>query len=392
MKPAGGAGRLKPVPASPGRGSGSAGPTGRGSEGDHPLSRPVQFVRGVGPYRAKILADLGLHTLGDLIEHFPFRYEEQLPPQRIDSLILNEPATVIGVVEQVRWRGGPGQATVNVLLRDGSGAARVTWFNAGHLRDKLERGQLLRLHGSVGEFEGLAQFANPRVEWLDADADPKSWHYARLLPVYAGTGELPSAQMARLVAAALTEGLPAVAEPLPEELRGRLGFASRAEAIREMHAPQVVADCERGGRIWRRLAFEELFLSQLAVTLTRRWSSSRGRSPKLPVTEEIDRRIRARFPFALTKAQDRVVREICADMALDKPMSRLLQGDVGSGKTVVALYAALTAIANRRQCVILAPTEVLASQHYASMEKYLAGSRVHRCLLTGNTSKAERDR
>ncbi len=368
----------------------SAKPVRRGD--DHPLSRPVQFVRGVGPYRARILADMGLHTLGDLIEHFPFRYEEQLPPQRIDSLLLNEPATVIGVVEQLRWRGGPGQATANIILRDGSGTARVTWFNAEYLRDKLERGQLLRVHGTVGEFESLAQFANPRVEWLDADADPKSWHYARLLPVYAGTGELPSVQMAKLVTAALAEGLPAVVDPLPEELRTRLTFAGRAEAIRDMHQPKAVAECQRGGKTWRRLAFEELFMSQLAVALTRRWASNRGQAPRLPVTAEIDRRIRARFPFPLTRAQDRVIREIAADMALDKPMSRLLQGDVGSGKTVVALYAALTAVANRRQCAILAPTEVLATQHFASMEKYLSGSRVHRCLLTGSTAKPERDK
>src|SRR5580765_2580912 len=129
---------------------------------------------------------------------------------------------------------------------------------------------------------------------------------------------------------------------------------------------------------------------QTAITLQRRFTATRVRAPRLPNSPAIDERIRKRFPFSLTPAQDRVIAEIVRDLDSDRPMTRLLQGDVGSGKTVVALYAALVAVANRRQCAVLAPTEILAAQHFAGIEKYLAGSRVNRCLLTGKTRPDER--
>jgi len=361
----------------------------RSNEPASPLDKPAQFIRGVGPHRARILASLGIETVADLLEYFPFRHEEQGRPQPIDTLTLGQPATIIGVVDSVRFRGSLGKPTVNIRLSDGTGTVRVTWFNATYLRDRLARGQVLRLFGTIGEHQDLAQLVNPRVEWLDPDADPASWDYARMVPVYRATAGLASHQIARLVDTALSEGLRAVTESLPQSTCRQRQFPARAHAITQMHRPR---SGEELAAARRRLAYEELFLMQLAISLQRRWSARHARAPVLPTTPKIDEHIRRRFPFTLTAAQDRVISEIAADLARDRPMTRLLQGDVGSGKTVVALYAALVAVANRTQCAILAPTEVLAAQHFTGIDRYLTGSQVHRCLVTGKTPKAQRER
>jgi len=356
---------------------------------ESPLDKPVQYLRGVGPYRAKLLAALGIYRVGDLIEYFPFRHEEQGRPQTIDSLQQNEPATVIGVVDSVRWRNGFGKSRVNIQISDATGKLRVTWFNASYLRNKLTRGQVLRLFGTVGEYESCGQMNNPRVEWLDPDDDPEKWDYGKILPVYRATQQLPTHQIAKLIERGLLEALADVKETLPPSILDKYHFIPRAEAIKRMHHPHSLSDLSPSRQ---RLAYEELFMMQLAVTLQRRWKASHTRAPKLASTPKIDKRIRQRFPFELTHAQNRVINEIVTDIADKRPMTRLLQGDVGSGKTVVALYAALVAVANHHQCAILAPTEVLAVQHYKSIEKYLAGSRVHRCLLTGKASQAQRNK
>ena len=356
-----------------------------------PLDKPVQFVRGVGPHRAPVLAELGIDTVGDLICHFPFRFEEQGKPQPIDSLRLDEPATILGVVERVRWHGGGGRfakAALRAEVMDSTGRARATWFNMPYLRERIQRGQLLRLHGKVGVDGDIAWFANPAVEWLDPDADPATWNTQRIIPVYPATEKLTSGQIARLIEQELDSAVRYLAEPLTAEILGRRALPARRWAIRTMHRPTDLADL---GPARRRLAYEELLLMQLAIALQRRWTADRGRAPRLPTTQKIDQRIRRRFPFALTPAQDRAVAQIAADLDRTRPMTRLLQGDVGSGKTVVALYAALVTVANRHQCAILAPTEVLAAQHYASIEKYLAGSRVRRCLLTGSVPRGQRE-
>ncbi|MBI4578798.1 MAG: hypothetical protein HY718_03795, partial [Planctomycetes bacterium] len=301
------------------------------------LDKPIQYLRGVGPHRAEILASLGIATVGDLIEYFPFRHEDQGRPQRIDTLQLDAAATVIGAVERINVRGAFRNQTVNARIRDSTGVLLVTWFNAPYLGDKLRYGDIVRLYGTVGVHNDLGQMVNPRIEWLDPDEDPARWDHPRLVPVYSAVEKLDSRQIARMVETALAEALPAVVEPLPEALRGKRNLIGRTEAIRAMHQPRT---SEEIGPARRRLAYEELFLMQLAITLQRRWAATNARAPQLPLTPKIDEHIRRRFPFALTGSQDKVIRETVADMASDRPMTRLLQGDVGSGKTVVALYAA----------------------------------------------------
>jgi len=330
---------------------------------------------------------MNMQTVRDLIAYFPFRHEDQGRPQPIGTLQLDVPATVIAAVESVGTRGLFRNRTVNARLRDGSGELLATWFNAPYLQEKLQKGQILRLYGPVGVHSDRAQMINPRVQWLDPNDDPKLWNHPRLVPIYSATEKLPAPQMAKIVEAALVEGLPAVEEILPAEILTRRELLARVDAIRAMHMPRTMDEIAPARQ---RLAYEELFLMQLAIGLQRRWAASYARAVGLPVTSKIDEHIRRRFPFALTAAQDKVIGEIMEDIGRDRPMNRLLQGDVGSGKTVVALYAALVAVANRYTCAILAPTEVLAAQHFASMDRYLAGSRVRRCLLTGKTSPAQR--
>ena len=351
------------------------------------MDKPIQYLRGVGPHRAELLSQIGIATVADLLEYFPFRHEDQGRPQTIDSLLLDVPATVIAAVESVTVRGHFRNQTINAKLRDSTGVLLATWFNAPYLNEKLERGQILRLYGSIGLHNDLAQMTNPRVQWLNPDDEPATWDHARLVPVYRGTERLNSLQIARMVETALGEALPALAETIPAPFLASRQLVGRVDAVRAMHQPRSMEEIAPARR---RLAYEELFLMQLAIALQRRWTATHARAPQLPVTPKIDEHIRRRFPFALTGAQDKVIHEIVADMATERPMTRLLQGDVGSGKTVVALYAALVAVANRHQCAILAPTEVLAGQHFAGIDKYLVGSRVRRCLLTGKTPAAQR--
>ena len=353
------------------------------------LDRPIQYVRGVGPVRAKLLTKAGIETLGDLLMYFPFRYEDQPPPQRIDTLLMDQPATVIGAVERARVGGYIKKPVINAVISDGTGDLKITWFNAPHMRDRLERGHILRVFGKVEAPEGIGQMTNPRVQWLDPDDDPKTWQHGKLIPVYRAIDKLASHVMQRLVDTALEDGLARLSEPLPSRLIKAHALPNRAKAIRTLHHPETLDETSPARR---RLAYEELLFMQLAVGLRKRFVKTEGQAPKLHRTDAIDQRIRKRFPFKLTGAQEKSVNDICADLAQTRPMTRLLQGDVGSGKTVVALYAGLVAVANKTQCAILAPTEVLAAQHFASMDRYLEGSKVRRALLTGKTPKTERDK
>ncbi len=331
---------------------------------------------------------MGLVTVGDLVEHFPFRHEVEPPPQAIDTLVLDEPATVIAEVQSVRLSGPMRRLGVRAMLRDATGRMSAVWFNAPHMADRLRPGGRVRLFGKVTEHNQLAEMVNPRVQWLDGDG-PGPPSAARLIAVYPATGQLPSRQIAAIVQAALREADAAIVETLPPELLARRGLLGRREAVLCMHHPPSL---EAVPEARRRLAYEELLLMQLAIALGRRWTATHARAPILAGSPRIDERIRRRFPFRLTDAQNRVIAEIAADLARERPMTRLLQGDVGSGKTVVALYAALLAVANRRQCAILAPTEVLAAQHFNGINRYLEGSRVRRCLLGGRGPRTGRAR
>jgi ATP-dependent DNA helicase RecG len=342
------------------------------------LDDDVQFVRGVGPFRAKHFARLGVRTVRDLIEYFPFRHELTPRSVPIGSLVDEVVATVIGSVQRVRAHGPPARKTVYADL--------VRWFNSDYLMDRMHPGSVLRLTGKVEVRGALAAFTNPTVAFVD-EGDPLAQDHDRLDPVYPASAQITSPQIARIIAPLLESAAGAVEEFLPDSLRARRRLPPRRTAIVRYHRPTTVADVTLARK---RLAFDELLLSQLAVQLARRWRSENATATPIATDDRLDQRIRRRFPFPLTAAQDRAVADLRADLALATPMNRLLQGDVGSGKTAVAVYAALAAVANRCQVAMLAPTEVLARQHAAKVAHYLKGSRVRLGFLSGATPRGER--
>ena len=354
--------------------------------GELRLDTSVQYVKGVGPTRAEHLAGLGIETVEDLLTYFPRRFDLRKQAQPIGTLRGDErAATVAGEVSGISDRAYGKRPFFQCRLSDETGRVTVRWFHGGYLRDRIKPGIHLAVSGSVSEYKRSLQFINPRfqVVWdpagtrLDED---------ELMPVYPAGGKLSSPQIARIVQAVLPRAGRLIDEWFDREHLHRRELMGRPAAVAAMHKPE---DKAQWSKARRRLAYDECILMQLGIALLRMRQVSRP-AHQLANSDEIDRRIRARFPFELTDAQDRAVGEIVADLARGRPMNRLLQGDVGSGKTVVALYACLLAVARGKQAAIMAPTEILAAQHYGKIEQYLEGSRVRTALLVGGQRPARR--
>jgi len=345
---------------------------------------PIQYVKGVGPQRATALASLGIRTVGDLLEYFPFRYELEAGELDIADLTEGMHATVRGQVTSLGGRF----PTLRAEIDDGTGICVLRWFRLPFRPPNLTRGVAVVASGRVELYDGRPQIVQPRIQVFPPDALVlRRARGPQLVGVYRSNAEVKSSLIRRIVQTVLAQGRLPVEEVLPTSLLRRRSLMPREQAVRQMHSPTSEAEREQARR---RLAYEELFLMELALALRRRRRLALQAGPKLHCTPEIDRRIRARFPFALTPSQEEVIREIVADMTSSRPMTRLLQGDVGSGKTVVALYACLLAVANGQQAAIMAPTEILAQQHYHNIDRYLAGSRVRHVLLRGGLSAAQR--
>ncbi len=348
----------------------------------------MQYVRGVGPRRAVQLAELGIRTVRDLIDHFPFRYGVETPSEPIAQILPGETPTVIGTLTDVRVPRRSRRAPLVGLIEDDSGELIVRWFESAYLLEKLNLGDRLRLVGKVTLHDGYPAMVNPRMEWV-TDETQREDRTKRFEPVYHAGGEVTSRQIGTWVAAALPRVAEALGEFYPREWLRERKLATRRGAYERIHQPRRDGDAETARR---RLAYDELLLGQLAAALKRRQRTQSTNGVPIQVTPEVDRRIRGRLKFAFTAAQNRVVREIAADLGRPAPMNRLLQGDVGAGKTAVAVYAALAVIAGGHQAVIMAPTETLARQHFANVQHYLAGARVRTALVVGGSSKTERER
>ncbi|MBI1825927.1 MAG: ATP-dependent DNA helicase RecG [Planctomycetes bacterium] len=352
------------------------------------LDSSAQFVRGVGPARAALLAQLGVGTVRHLIEYFPFRHEHRPQSKAIGSLVLEEIATVVGEIRRLKVSGLPNRKIVQATVIDGTGQCTVRWFNAAYVADELRGGDIIRLSGKVDAFNDRACFTNPKWSKIDpSQADLLANDVDEFEPIYSATAELPSRAIAKMIRTALESVGDQLGEFLPQAIRTKHRFPARPEAILRFHHPSSKQEISASKR---RLAYEEFFLLQLAVQFSRTRRASRDRALKIPISPEVDRRIRRRIPFALTKGQERAVSEIASDLARDVPMNRLLQADVGAGKTAVAVYAALAAIANKTQVALVAPTEILVRQHFEKVQHYLRGSRVRMACLLGATSKSER--
>ena len=347
---------------------------------------PVQYLKGVGPQRAAWFEQAGIKSITDLIEYFPFRYEFDTGLVDIADLQPRTTATVRGTVLYTHGRGPYGSYTAEI--DDGTQTCTLRWFQSKYVPRGLCVGASVIASGDVQEFNDRLEIVQPRVQVFPPNTPVEvPRRGARMVGVYRAAGKLTSRVVQRAVEAALSAPQLPVEEFLPADLLKKHNFPARGEAIRQMHSPR---GDEQLRRARERLAYEEFLLLELAMALRRQRTVVLQPGQKLHVTPEIDRRIRARFPFELTSSQNEVVSEIAADLSSGRPMTRLLQGDVGSGKTVVSLYACLVAVANRKQAAIMAPTEILAEQHFRNIEQYLAGSRVRYVLLRGGLSRAER--
>lgn len=353
------------------------------------LSDAVQYLPGVGPRRAVLFQRLRIATVGDLLWHLPFRYDVRPRSQPIGSLRIGEQATVIAAVESVRTSPTSRGTLVRATLSDGTGRCSLRWFNSDYLLDRLARGVHVRASGRVEDLQSFAGMTNPRTDVLPHGEDPLADDHERVSAVYAAVADLPSSMIASLLRSILEQ----IPEPLPEFLPDALRRAnrqpSRNAAIHSVHQPASVDAAETGRR---RLAYDELLFHQLTVLDVRARRDSAEGAPTIHVSREVDARIRRRLPFALTAGQDRAIREIVRDLARPRPMNRMLQADVGAGKTAVAVYAALAAIACGCQVALLAPTEVLVQQHMEKISGYLRDSRVRIARLSGSTAAPRRRR
>lgn len=362
------------------------------------LHDPVQFLKGVGPARAELLAKLGIQTVLDLLLHLPRSFDDLSDLRDMGSLSPGVLQTVRGEVVELEGKERPdGRRVVSVVLSDGKGhCVEGVWFNQTYAASRFRYGMKVAFSGKPKWFRDHWTMHHPRAEILD-EADAET---AKVLPVYPLTENLHPDRLRDMIRQALercADQVPDILLPpasTAEDAAGdgadllrRRGMPTIREALWQVHFPETV---EQGRNARRRFIYEEFLVLQVALALRRRDLRDRRRAPRLPVDTEIDARIRRLFPFPLTGDQDRAVTAIVKDIKEDRPMQRLLQADVGAGKTAVAVYALLAAVANKHQAALMAPTEVLARQHWRTLEGYLAQSRVRRLLLTGSLSQKER--
>jgi ATP-dependent DNA helicase RecG len=340
----------------------------------------------VTPTRVELLARLGLHTIGDLLLHLPRSYEDLTDVRSIRGLTVGKIQTVQGEVVEIEGRRlDDGRAVVSVVLSDdGKSCLEGIWFNQAGAARRFRYGQRVSFSGKPRRYRGHWQMNNPRVQIVDGrdkSDDPQ------IIPVYPLTEDLRPETLRALIDKAILRYAAQLPDILPEELRRKRGWPALAQALREVHFPPSLAAARKARG---RFVYEEFLILQLALALRRRDLRDRQRAPVLAATPAIDTHIRRLFPFRLTGDQERAVADICHDLASDRPMQRLVQADVGAGKTAVAVYALLVAVACKHQAALMAPTEVLARQHADTLEGYLAHSRVRRLLLTGGLSPRQR--
>jgi ATP-dependent DNA helicase RecG len=363
-------------------------------------STSVQYVKGIGPKLAEVLAAKGIQSLDDLLHYLPFRYEDRLNPRGIAELRAGEMATVIA---EVRTSGLFRTRRMPIFqMTAGQGRTRLkcVWFNATYLQDKFKPGQIVALYGKVEEDYrgGELQLTQPQFEIIgEADtasdsAEQKlaaSLEIGRIVPIYESTGQgrLTSRWFRRIIHTALENLPPDVPDPIPGMVRRHLSLVSPREALQKVHWPDPGESLEdlQSSRTPAhvRLIFEELFFVELGLELKRREQKA-----QTGIAFRLDDRARAAIkkilPFHPTGAQKRVLKEIASDMEKPFPMRRLLQGDVGSGKTIVAFEAAIIAMENGYQVALMAPTEILAQQHYFSARRILESAGYRIVLLTGS--------
>jgi ATP-dependent DNA helicase RecG len=365
------------------------------------LQTPLQYLKGVGPKRAADLQRVGLTTIEDLLYRFPLRYEDRGNLQPISSLKAGQQAAVAGRIQSSRLRTTrrPGFKIFEALIGDATGSIVAVWMNQSFLQDILRRDVHVVLFGQV-EARPQLQLINPDYEIIDApegDGDPEdalTIHTGRIVPVYEKAGAMTPKMQRRLMFDVVSRMPADLPDPFPEEVRQRLHLPERRAALVETHFPAPDAPSAQLNSFRTpaqvRVIFEEFFLFQLGVMLRKRAAVRESKPRAIRVDDRIRESARSILPFRLTEGQRSALKEIVEDMQRTTPMNRLLEGDVGAGKTIVALLAALVAMENGLQVAFMAPTEILAEQHFLSLRKLLEKSRFRVELMTGATTGLRR--
>jgi ATP-dependent DNA helicase RecG len=348
------------------------------------LDIPIQYVKGVGPKRAVLFKKLGVETLNDLIYFIPKRYEDRSNLKPINSLESDTYQTILCYVVDVQEEKIRNNLTlIKARVRDNTGEAIAVWFNQTYLKNILKKGTRLYLYGNIIRRFGRVEIQNPDYEIADGD---ETVHTGRIIPIYPLTEGLSQKIVRGIIWNTLNQYLDRLEEFVPLEILDKYGFPDIKGAIQNIHFP----DSEESLRKAReRLAFEEFFLLQLAI-LRRRMSLLKKEAPVIKVSRNTENKFLKSLPFELTNAQKRVIEDIKRDIASGRSMQRLLQGDVGSGKTVVAAYFLYVVASNGYQSAIMAPTEILAQQHYDRIGPLLSNLGLETALLIGSTKEREK--
>ncbi len=361
------------------------------------LKAPVQYVKGIGPQRAEALAKVGVRTAEDLLLHLPMRYEDRRSFARVTDLRPGMRVSVSGEIAVAGLRRARRLTIYEVRLDDGSGQLKAIFFNQPYLRETLPRGRKVVFYGLV-ERDALASrllvMRSPQWEVVESD-EHGGIHTGRLVPVYEKLGPLTVKPLRRVLAHLAEQVPPGLEDPLPPDLRERLSVIGRGEALRRVHLPGDDDRLERlnafrsPGHV--RLILEELLLFQLGLARRRSGLRAERKRAALEVQDAAREAVKRILPFPLTGAQRRVLREIADDLRSPHPMNRLVQGDVGSGKTLIALLSMVVVIENGWQSALMAPTEILAEQHFLTLRHLLRRCPYHVELLTSAVKGRERE-
>jgi len=361
------------------------------------LATPVKYVKGVGPARATVLEAKGIQTVEELLMYPPFRYEDRRNTKPIAQLAPGETVTVIATVRSSQLSGFKRRelGLFEATFQDSSGGVLLAkWFHGSYLPDIICPGQTVALYGKVewDSYEGRLIMMHPEFEILPEVETDASLHVGRVVPIYEAAGKITARIFRRLIHNAV-QALGGVPDMLPEDVRARLKLPDRWTAIRELHFPPSDSDLRLLNAFRSpaqfRLIFEEFFWLECGLALKRERSKRRA-GIAFQLSDRVRDKVKQMLPFKPTAAQKRVMSEIARDMAAPRPMNRLLQGDVGSGKTLIAAEAAIIAIENGYQVAVLAPTEILATQHYFYFKKLFTPLDYVVVLLTGSATEKEK--
>src|SRR5258706_4837550 len=352
------------------------------------LNASLTVLQGVGPKNAATLEKLGLQTLGDMLYYFPRRYDDYSQLKPIRDLFYGETVTVVGTVDSIvsrPIRGGKMQI-VEVVISDGTGALRISWFNQPWLANRISEGMAISVAGKIEQYLGRLVLNSP--DWEPVETE--NLHTNRIVPVYALTANVTQKWLRQLMGQVINYWAPRVSDPLPEAVRQAAGLYGLGEAIHQAHFPDSQETLKKSRE---RLAFDEIFYLQMGVLSQKRdWQAVVGRIFDVP-EEWLKERIAA-LPYTLTAAQQRAIDDICVDVGSGRAMNRLLEGDVGSGKTVVAALAAAMITRSGAQAAVMAPTSILAEQHYRNLNQLLSDDGALSVeqirLLVGDTPDAEK--